>query len=118
MIFYWIIRAFAKFIWFFRIPKVESFAHANLNEQCPCCGFRDGRIRCVHKIKPGPRAPDRMPETFVLRQHTCNLCGARWFHEPIAKKMTAELVYPCIPRNDLEAKEDRAVLVNAESTTM
>jgi hypothetical protein len=116
MIIYWIIVALKRAIWLVRIPKPEQLARADINERCPVCGWTSGRVRCVLKAKPGPRAANQLPDGQILRQHACNNCGARWHHAPLAKGVDATKVLPSVARNDLEAKEDRQAYMQSEET--
>jgi len=106
MLFVWLMTALRKIVWLVRIPKLEEVAKADLNERCPVCGHRNGRIRCVLQRKPGPQPPQQLPQGDILRQHACNVCGARWHHSPLAE-VDATKVLPSVARTELEAKEDR-----------
>jgi hypothetical protein len=116
MLWYWIIVGIRWVVWFVKPPKPEALAKANPNQRCPVCGWKSGRIRCVQKVKAGPQNPNALPVICILRQHTCNICGARQFLEPILKSVSPSTVLPSVARNDIEVKEDRQANLLAQET--
>jgi hypothetical protein len=119
MLFYWIILAIKKIVWFFRIPKPEDLARIDPNARCPSCGAREGKLRCVLKRKPGPTAKtatNPLISAQILCQHTCLVDGARWFDKPIASDVDPSKVLPSVARDDLEVAEDRQAKLWAEET--
>lgn len=118
MLWYWMMVALRWFVWLFKMPKPEELAKADKNDRCPVCGATDGWMRCVWKVKPGPRSESRPPDVGVFRQHTCNECGGQRFFPPISKIVDTTTVLPSVARNDLEAKQDRwAISVQQQSQT-
>jgi hypothetical protein len=116
MIFFYVIQLIRKIIWLFRIPKPEQVAYIDENAHCPVCAASKGRLRCVVQVKQGPRPEkDILPPMKVVCQHTCEKCGARWFDPPISRKATPETVLPSVPRTELEQKEDRAAMMQAQA---
>jgi hypothetical protein len=116
MIFFWIIMGIRKLVWLIRLPKPEDVAKANLNERCPVCGWESGTVRCVLSQKEGPTNPSVAPDRMILRQHTCNICGAGWFHKAIAKDVKPSTVTPSVARTEFEKKADSRVLLLSQET--
>ncbi len=117
MLFYWLIVALKRFVWFLRLPKIEDLALVSPDARCPVCGAHEGRLRCVLKAKPGPVAKNPVIGGQILCQHTCAVCGARWFDSPIAKAVDPSKVLPAVARTDLETKEDRQAFLQEEGET-
>src|ERR1700722_17483973 len=120
MIFFWLIQAIRKMIWYVQIPRLQDVAKIDPNAQCPVCGNRAGRIRCVwQQQQDGPKPPKNEPTLAmrnmkVLAQHTCDECGARWFEKPIAD-VDPSRVMPGAPRTELEKAEDRTAMLQAQN---
>jgi len=114
MIFYWFILLTKGIGWLFRLPPVAFFAERNEKMQCPVCGKRDGRLRCVLVARPGPVIPGRMPDGNIMCQHRCNRCGARWHEKPLDEKANRNSILPSVPRDELEKTEDRQANLQAE----
>lgn len=115
MIFYYLIVVLRKLVRLFRIPNPHELARADINARCPVCGWRKGWIRCVLKAKPMPTSREVLPEGFILCQHSCKVCGARWHDMPILK-VDPSKVMPSVARNELETKEDRQPYMQTEET--
>ena len=116
MIFVWLIAAIRKFVWLFRIPHPEQIAKINSARPCPVCGHPDSDLRCVVLSKAGPKPETKLPaETVVLCQHTCRLCGARYFEQPVAK-VSPTTVLPSVPRNEVERMQDRQARLQGEES--
>ena len=113
MIWYWLILAIKKAIWLFRIPKPDDLAYINRNAKCPVCGWERGHLRAVH-MQTGLQVQNRPPEKKLKCQQTCDNCGARIFHEPVAKTARAENILPAVARTELEAREDRANVMQSD----
>lgn len=72
-----------QFLLFLRkliIPPPEEL-FIEINEKCPTCGHRDGKITSV--LKDGK----------VSVQHHCNIDGSNWYEEPLVKE-AHKYVYP------------------------
>ena len=100
MLIYWLQLALLKLRWLVKYPTKLQIARMNPNMACPVCGARQGSIRCVQR-------QDASTKSIVLGQHTCAVCGARWYEKPVVA-VQPTLVYPAVPRTDLEKLEDRA----------
>jgi hypothetical protein len=110
MVFVWLVSFIRKWVWLFRPPRPEDLARIDENARCPVCGAFEGKLRCVLKRKAGPSARDATDPVIagqILCQHTCLVCGGRWFDKPIAAKIDPSNVLPSVARDDLEAREDR-----------
>jgi hypothetical protein len=103
MIFHWLkqfLRTLARLI----IPPTPlALARIEVNARCPVCAYRRGRLRTVEV----DASKTDKPLNATLCQHTCLVCGARWFEPPIVK-VDPGFVAPAIARNALEEKEDLA----------
>lgn len=100
MIFYWLRKLIMTIRWLVIAPDEKQFVKINKNLKCPVCGHADGRLRCVEMLRSNN-------QTSVLCQHTCNVCGARFYEIPVAK-VDSSIVQHSIPRNKLEREEDSA----------
>jgi hypothetical protein len=113
MLFYWALLAWQRVQWFFRVPKAEDLAYIDIHAQCPVCGARDGRLRCVLQAKPAIRVVSQLPDGMILCQHICNTCGARWHEQPV-RASTPSDVLPSVARTRREQKEDSQARLQAE----
>lgn len=71
----------------------SATARIRIDSPCPACGAHSGSIRTVDR------------GGVILVQHTCAVCAARYHESPIVK-VTPEMVWPGIPRTELELKEE------------
>ena len=99
MLFYWLAQFFRRIAWLFRTPKPRDVARITKDSPCPVCGANMGVIRTVERFDMVNK------RAIVLCQKTCDECGARTFELPIVK-VTPDVVWPCIPRTELEKAED------------
>ena len=75
MIYLWL-KAALSFLAKMIIPppaKPPVFGVVSPNEQCPACGHRGGKLKCVTEGA----------QTFV--QHLCDQCNARWNSATVCK---------------------------------
>lgn len=103
MIFHWVKQLFR---WLARLvipPTPMALARIELNARCPVCAHRGGRLRAVEL----DASKTDKPLSVTLCQHTCLVCGARWFEKPIVK-VDPGFVAPAIARDAFEEKEDAA----------
>lgn len=98
MIVYWLKRLAVYLLRLVRSPKNGELAFVDPNEKCPCCGARDGHLRCVS-----------VTNNQLGCQHTCNVCGCRWLVKPVVA-LTSTWAQPGVARTTVEEKEDRAPL--------
>jgi C4-type Zn-finger protein len=108
MIFVWIVQLVKAVRWFFHIPSDAERAIIDINAKCPVCGARKGKLRTVIQQKQGPQAEGAPVNIGVFCQHSCGICGARWFDEPIKSNVNPGSVLASIARDDFEVREDRA----------
>lgn len=106
MILFWLIELWRYIKWLVTPPAVDDIAHAEINERCPICGFRQGEIRCVKVQDTKAVRKQTDPIAYkLLRQHRCQVCGARWMRDPIIA-VSFPLIAPSQGRSDLEKKDD------------
>lgn len=116
MIFFYIIEAIRKVVWFFTIPKPEDVARIDPGRPCPVCGWRHrGRLRCIVKQTDAPIAKDIPPTRAVFCQVTCTKCGARYFEKPV-RKVSTSTVLPSVPRDEIEMKQDRQAVLQQDNS--
>jgi hypothetical protein len=106
VIVYWLKRLAVSLLWLVRAPKKGSLALVDPNAKCPCCGARDGRLRCVH-----------LTDVALACQHTCNVCAARWV-EPAVVTLTTANAQHGVARTPVEEKEDRLRLMYRNPATV
>ena len=88
MIFYWLQSFFARLRWLAVPPSPRDVARIDPNAKCPGCGNESGAIACIHKSvwrKVDNTKPATEIGVEVLIKHTCEVCGAQWFENPIVK---------------------------------
>lgn len=108
MIWFWLVEFIRKIVKLIRIPNAEEFAIVAPNAKCPVCGHNKGHLRCVLVADPGPNPPKNLQVPGSIKcQHSCEICGARWFDKPIVSKVDSSMVLPCVARTELEAAEDK-----------
>ena len=101
MIFYWLGKFLRWSLRMIRMPKPLDVARIHPNTRCPVCGASRGSLRAVEI--PGTVEGDK--HAVILCQHTCSICGARWFEKPVVS-VNPSLVQPGLPRNENEKAED------------
>jgi hypothetical protein len=74
-------RLFWRLLQLLVIEAPASPAPIDVNEQCPACGHHAGSVSCVHQ------------NAQVMIEHTCRICGARWYVTPVMAA-TTDLVLP------------------------
>ena len=110
MLFHWLAEFILLVVWLFRPPEPRDLARVDPNAACPVCGARKGHLRCVYMQKEKQKAANMPVEMAMFCQHTCVVCGARCYEEPIVKaKDGADKVniLTAIARNEIEKEEDR-----------
>jgi len=123
MIFYWLIEALRWLVRQLKPPKPGQLAQIDTRMKCPVCGvIQQHPIRCVvrtvspqqvNTVTPrGITVAAPMQDRRAFCQHTCSICGARWFQAPIAKIDAGKgEVLQSIPRDENEKAEDREQLL-------
>jgi hypothetical protein len=56
-------------------------------------------------MKSADEAKNGRPPSLILCQHTCSVCGARFYEKPVLK-VTPQIVFPAIARTEQEKRED------------
>lgn len=101
MLFVWIKLAM---IWAAKLvippPKLKKLPYST-RMQCPSCGNLGVSLRTVHRMQG--QAKDPSP----LVQATCLVCAARVYTEPFVANAGPGKIFPAIPRNVIEEKEDQ-----------
>lgn len=103
MIFFWLMKLIAKIKWLFVPPQARDVARIDPNAHCPGCNATSGTIRCVHRRK-------KDQQLAVLIEHTCSVCGARFFEDPVVGA-SPERLRPAMARTDIERDEDAEILL-------
>lgn len=107
MIWRWITQFLRGIIWLLRPPAARDFVQIDNCQKCPVCGARgEHPIRAMETKKGNGTTIITTP----LCQHTCAVCGARWFQLPIVKDFPANTVARAIARNEREKDEDSDIL--------
>lgn len=78
MFWFWIVKFIKFFVYLFKIPDPLLVSKIDPNKKCPVCGHRKGTLKAV-KAKKGN------DPNYVFCLHTCQVCGARFFSDPIMK---------------------------------
>jgi len=68
----------------------------DVNEKCPGCGHRQGRLRCVGVETLAGGIRDGVP-AIVQMEHICAVCEAKWYQDPVFKgepRKVAEQIHP------------------------
>ena len=98
MIFYWIQKLLARLRWLVIPVLPRDVAQIDPNAKCPGCGHSSGTIACVHQVvsmSVDPTKPVEKVGVAVFEQHTCGICGARWFERPVTTAKPTELLPDC-----------------------
>jgi hypothetical protein len=72
------LRALLPLSW---LPEEPREPQIDRNAKCVVCGARDGALLAMRPA--GEVTPGGLPTSSVLCQHTCNICGARWYEKPV-----------------------------------
>jgi formate dehydrogenase maturation protein FdhE len=95
MIFYWLGKFLRWLLRMIQMPKPLDVARIHPNSRCPVCGASRGSLRAV-EIAGGVEGKNL---AMSLCQHTCSICGARWFEAAVVK-IDPSLIQPALPRNE------------------
>jgi predicted nucleic-acid-binding Zn-ribbon protein len=62
------------------------------NAQCPACGNREGKLRCV-TVDAGKKNETNTNKTVMI-EHTCSVCGARVYEDTVVK--SENIIHPAV----------------------
>lgn len=89
--------------------KPLDVAKIDRDAKCPMCGHTLGVLRAVEAdVREQGGSPRKKP----LCQHTCQICGYRWFENPVVKLEPAS-GRPAVARDEHERAEDAAAVLAA-----
>lgn len=77
MLWYWLIKFVQLVVLLFKLPQPAQVARIAISARCPVCGHTDGKLAAVPGVNNGQQG--------VYCLHTCNICGGRWFEQPVLK---------------------------------
>jgi cytochrome c5 len=85
VIFYWIVLAWRRFVWFFKMPTAKDVAWIDPNAKCPACGACSGKLNVMTAGGKQDKETGAIIGGETVVQHTCNVCHASWIEPTIVK---------------------------------
>lgn len=114
MLWYYLVRFVAWLKYLLGPVTARDVARVRASAPCPVCGAKNGTLRCVER--QNTQGVNGRPAVMIVAQHTCGDCGARWFERPVLK-LSQNMVWASIPRNEAEKTEDAQVVTNGVSSS-
>lgn len=78
MIWLWLYRLWRAITALLVLPPA-GLPRIDVNAVCPACGAKEGALRA---IRP-PHEEQPIVMNVCMVQHTCKVCGARWFQKTV-----------------------------------